>query len=186
MVSNTNNPANSTAVPVTQTQPDPSQQGNGAGGGTHGGQGGAPTATATNAITNIVVPGAGTNGTTAPLVFKWWSASWAGPAGKISKYLNDKAESMEVQKDHADKVCSVMMDPATMLPDHDNKPVAFLIHVTGDTKVRVLYGLSPIIPDIFDPTTASFFGALMREPSRTTIRYPGIMTLSAGTCKVLD
>ena len=186
MVSNTNNPANSTAVPVTQTQPDPSQQGNGAGGGTHGGQGGAPTATATNAITNIVVPGAGTNGTTAPLVFKWWSASWAGPAGKISKYLNDKAESMEVQKDHADKVCSVMMDPATMLPDHDNKPVAFLIHVTGDTKVRVLYGLSPIIPDIFDPTSVSFFRALMREPSGPTIRYPGIMTLPADTCKVLD
>ena len=93
---------------------------------------------------------------------------------------------MEVQKDHADKVCSVMMDPATMLPDHDNKPVAFLIHVTGDTKVRVLYGLSPIIPDIFDPTSVSFFRALMREPSGPTIRYPGIMTLPADTCKVLD
>ena len=136
--------------------------------------------------TNIAVTVAGTNVTTAPLAFKWWSASWAGPVGKISKYLNDKAESMEIQKDHADKVFSMMRNPAAMLPDHDNKPVAFLIHVTGDTKVRVLYGLSPIIPDIFDPMNASFYRALMREPSGPTIRYPGIMTLPADTCKVLD
>ena len=191
MVTNANNTAeNAPDAPVvtqTQIQAAPSQQGNGPNGGTHGGQGGAPNANnANNANANIGAPGAGTNVTTAPSAFKWWTTTWAGPVGKIAKYICNKAKTMEEQKDHADKVFTVMKDPSKTLPAWDDEPVAFLIHVTGETKVRVLYGLSPIIKDLYNPTKASFFRALLREPSGPTIRYPGIMSLPADSCKVLE
>lgn len=111
--------------------------------------------------------------------FQIWNGVWPGPKGKIANYMTQHAGGNADQKDKAEIIHDFLVNPNSHLSviDADTSPVAYLLHTAGTGRVRILYGISPVIESILIPGKPKKFRALMREPQNNSARYPGIMVL---------
>ena len=111
--------------------------------------------------------------------FKVWNGLWPGPEGRVAKYMtNQEAGSMQDQKDKTAQLYSFIVKPTAHLTvlGADTSPVAYLIHVADTSKLRVLYGLSPVVESSFMPSKPKAFRALMRDLEKDTdTTVPGMM-----------
>ena len=110
-----------------------------------------------------------------------WNGNWPGAKGKIADYISDKAGTPAAQKETAEKVFDFIKNPNSHLGTiaTDTQPIAYLIHVAGTTNIRVLYGLSPIVANPFQPEKSKLFRALMRDLETEQDRAPSMMCLPA-------
>ena len=110
-----------------------------------------------------------------------WNGAWPGAKGKIATYLVDNAGTPAAQKETAVKVFDFIKNPNSHLGTiaADTQPIAYLIHVTGTTNIRVVYGLSPIVENPFLPDKPKLFRTLIRDLVSEQDRAPNMMCLPA-------
>ena len=110
--------------------------------------------------------------------FKVWNGLWAGPVGRVAKYMTKEAGTLQDQKEKTTQLHNyiVKQDAHMGVLGADTSPVAYLLHVLGTGKVRVLYGLSPVAESTFLPK-AKAFRAFMRDMHNDTDTAPDMMQL---------
>ena len=93
---------------------------------------------------------------------------------------------MQDQKEKTAQLYSFIVKPNAHLTvlGADTSPVAYLLHVAGTNKVRVLYGLSPVVQSAFMPSKPKAFRALMRDLEKETDTVPGMMSLPEDILKL--
>ena len=94
-----------------------------------------------------------------------WNGNWPGAKGKIATYMAENAGTPAAQKETAEKVFDFIKNPNSHLGTiaTDTQPIAYLIHVAGTTNIRVVYGLSPIVANPFQPEKPKLFRSLIRD-----------------------
>ena len=104
----------------------------------------------------------------------------------MAKYTTKEAGSMQDQNDKTAQLHSYIVNPAAHLTvlGADTSPVAYLLHVAGTSKLRVLYGQSPVVESSFMPNKPKAFRALMRDLDKDTDTVPGMMCLPEDILKV--
>ena len=97
--------------------------------------------------------------------YKVWNGQWASPVGKVAKYLIKEAGSFQDQKEKAQQLYNYLTLPGAHISiiGADTSPVAYLLHVAGTGKLRVLYGLSPPAENSLASINPKAFRALMRD-----------------------
>ena len=98
--------------------------------------------------------------------YKVWNGMWASPVGrKVAKYLMKDAGSFQDQKEKTQQLYNYLTLPGAHMSviGADTSPVAYLLHVAGTGKLRVLYGLSPAAESSLASVNPKAFRALMRD-----------------------